>query len=430
MAKHKHMTLQERYDIQHSLNAGESFKQIASKIEKDPSTISKEIRSHYTIVKSGGYGKPFNPCLHRKTCMRSDLCPDKACKLSRCASCNGCYTRCSDFVEEHCPQLDRPPYVCNGYSRRPRCTLRKQLYAALSADKEYQTLRSESRQGISLTPEEIARLDDIISPLIKQGQSIHHICFNNADVIMVDEKTIYNYVNLGLFSVGNIHLPRKVRYRPRGKTKSVKLDKRCYAGRTYQDFLSYLEANPDTSVVEMDSVEGEKGGKVLLTKSFRGLQFMLAFIREANTARSVTEIIDDLYVRLGTDTFCTLFPVILADRGSEFSNPLAIEFDSDGNRRTHVFYCDPKAPHQKGSLEVAHEMIRRVIPKGTSLNRFEQEDIELMMNHINSYARKILNNRSANQLFSFFHGEDVLAKLGAHHIEPNSIILTPNLLKK
>jgi hypothetical protein len=104
---------------------------------------------------------------------------------------------------------------------------------------------------------------------------------------------------------------------------------------------------------------------------------MLAFLREANTARSIVEIIDDLYLRLGPNYFRNLFPVILADRGSEFTNPLAIEFDPDGNQRTNMFYCDANAPYQKGGIEVAHEMIRRIIPKGTSLNRFEQEGHQL-----------------------------------------------------
>ena len=169
---------------------------------------------------------------------------------------------------------------------------------------------------------------------------------------------------------------------------------------------------------------------MLLTIYFRNSGVLLAFLREANTARSVTDIFDVLYFKLGREIFCTLFPIILTDRGSEFSNPNTLEFDSDGNRRTRIFYCDANAPYQKGGIEVAHEFIRKVIPKGNAFNRFQQEAIRRRMDHINSYGRKKLNNRSANQSFSFLYGEDVLAKLGAHHIEPNSIILTPKLLKK
>ena len=126
--------------------------------------------------------------------------------------------------------------------------------------------------------------DSIISPLIKQGQSIHQICVNNADEIMLDERTIYNYVDAGLLSVGNIDLPRKVRYKVRRKKPSVRVDKQCHLGRTYEDFLEYTAANPDTPVVEIDSVEGRKGGKVLLTVFFRNSNLMLAFLRDRNTA--------------------------------------------------------------------------------------------------------------------------------------------------
>ena len=263
-----------------------------------------------------------------------------------------------------------------------------------------------------------------------KGQSIHHICSNNTDTIMCSEKTIYNYVNSNLFSVRNLDLPRKVRYRPRKKLiNSFKVDKSCRVGRTYRDFMEYVNENPDTPVVEMDSVEGIKGGKVLLTIHFREPQFMLAFLRDANTSQSVINIFEKLYWELGPSTFNMLFPIILTDNGSEFSNPSAIEFDSQGNRRTRIFYCDPSSPYQKGAAENNHELIRRIIPKGNSFDCYSQNDITLMMNHINSYGRKKLNNRSPHQLFSLFYGNKILKKLGVFLIPANEIILKPELLK-
>jgi IS30 family transposase len=133
--------------------------------------------------------------------------------------------------------------------------------------------------------------------------------------------------------------------------------------------------------------------------------------------------------KLGPVLFRELFPVILTDNGSEFSNPHAIEFDNDDNRRTYVFYCDPSCPYQKGPVENNHELIRRVIPKGHSFDNFEQEDITLMMNHINSYGRRKLNDRSPYLMFSFLHGIDALEKLGVELIPANDIILKPTLLK-
>ena len=137
-------------------------------------------------------------------------------------------------------------------------------------------------------------------------------------------------------------------------------------------------------------------------------------------------IFNQLYVLLGHEKFTELFPVIVTDRGSEFTDPLGIEFNGNGERRTRVFYCDPQRSDQKGGCEVCHEMIRRVLPKKSSFDNLIQEDVSLLMSHINSYTRKKLNDQSANQLFSFFYGEDTLAKLGIKVIPANEI--KPNLI--
>lgn len=428
MAKNIHLTLSDRIVIESSLRDGSSFKQIAQELGKDPSTISKEVRGHYKVVEKD----TFNPCIHRRECKHyADLC--NPCKFKwgkSCKQCTGCFTHCPDFEEKHCIKLQKPPYVCNGCKERNGCKLRRHLYDAKFAQTEYETVRSESRQGFATTPAELKRIDDVIAPLVKQGQSIHQICANNTDLIMLDERTIYNYIDAGLLSVGNLDLPRKVRYKARKKKKPLRVDKQCHLGRTYDDFLEYTAANPDIPVVEIDSVEGRKGGKVLLTLFFRNCNLMLAYIRDANTARSVTEIFQGLYESLGRETFCRLFPIILTDRGSEFTDPVSLECDEWGEVRTRVFYCDPQRPDQKGGAEVTHEFIRRILPKGTSFNDLTQDDISLMMSHINSYTRKKLNNRSAHQLFSFFYGENVLDVLNIRKVPANDINLTPRLLKK
>ena len=201
---------------------------------------------------------------------------------------------------------------------------------------------------------------------------------------MFSEKSIYNYIDAGILTAKNLDLPRKVRYRARkSRHDSFKVDKRCRVGRTYIDFNEYITNNPDTPIVELDSVEGLKGGKVLLTIHFVESEFMLAYLRNANDSQSVIDIFEKLYWELNPENFIKLFRLCLTDNGSEFSNPLAIEFDKAGNRRTQLFYCDPSAPQQKGAAENNHELIRRTLPKGTSFNNLTQDKVELMMNHIN-----------------------------------------------
>jgi len=433
MAIQKHLVLSDRIKIELGLKESLSFKAIGRDLDKDCTTISKEVRYHFFIRKTGARGNPFNDCLVRRDCGVRHLC-NPCTKHGHgnrpCCFCLKCSSLCQLYVKETCNRLKKPPYVCNGCEKLAKCTLEKAFYSAEYAQNEYEICRSESRSGISITEDEAKNIDKFISPLILKGQSIHHICSSNPDLIMYSEKTIYNYVDYNIFSARNIDLPRKVRYRPRKSVSNYKVDKKCRLNRTYDDFLAFLKINPDIPVVEMDSVLGIKGGKVILTVHFTKSELMLAFLRDSNDSRSVLDIFDKLYLELGPDIFKKLFPLILTDNGSEFSNPSAIEYDAQGNPRTRIFYCDPSAPYQKGAAENNHELIRRVVPKGNGFNSFCQDDISLMMNHINSYNRKKLNNRTPHNVFSFFYGSDVVNKLNLDFITPNDVVLQPSLLKK
>ncbi len=139
---------------------------------------------------------------------------------------------------------------------------------------------------------------------------------------------------------------------------------------------------------------------------------------------------DNLDILLGREVFQKLFPVLLTDNGSEFSNPIRIEADHNGEIRTRIFYCDSNRPDQKGSIEVNHEFIRRIIPRGESLEDYTQMDINKMMSHINSYGRKRLNDVSPYDMFVLMYGEETAQQLGIFKVEYDEIILTPKLLKK
>ena len=179
----------------------------------------------------------------------------------------------------------------------------------------------------------------------------------------------------------------------------------------------------------MDSVEGIKGGKVLLTILFKTPEFMLAFLRDANTSQSAIDCFDVLESLLGFAAFQRLFPALLGDNGSEFSNPTRIETSLSGALRTRVFYCDPASPYQRGSQENNHSLLRRVAPKGTSFNDWTQEMVDVMMNQVNSYRRDNLGNVSPYEMFSLIYGEQILKALGAKLIPPGDIILRPTLFK-
>lgn len=427
----KHLTLAERKEIENYLLERKSFKAIARYLDKDCTTISKEIRYHLVERKSGAWGQSFNACILRFGCKKTLLCKNHNCERKNCNFCKICNGFCDSFIEEKCKKLHNPPYVCNGCETIKKCTLSKKFYYAKDAQNEYEYIRSESRTGIAIDESELHQLDQLITPLIKNGQSIHHICVNNPDSIIYSEKTLYNYVDSGLITASNIDLPRKVKYRPRRKAGLThKVDRLCRIGRTYEDFNKFMESKNFPSVVQIDSVIGKQGGKVLLTIHFVKSEFMLAFLRNSNDSQSVIDIFDYLNAILEIELFQKLFPVILTDNGSEFSNPKLLECDrTTGEIRTKVFYCDPNASFQKGSAEKNHEEIRKILPKGTSFDNLTQKDIDLMMNHINSYSRESLNDKTPYSTFEFMFGHEAIKKLGSILIPANEIILKPSLLK-
>ena len=429
----KFFTYEERLELQKFLKESLSFKEISRRLDKNPTTISREVRKYTSEVATGYPGYPFNACKNRFNCRVKDVCEKNCTRKATvyCKLCQSCNDNCSDFVLEICTARFRIPYVCNGCETLGKCSLLKSIYDAELAHRKAHESISQSRSGLCVSEAEIGRLNKIISPLVQNGQSVHQIYVSHEDELMCSEKIIYNYIDACLFDVRNIDLPRKVKFRERYKKPEFKVDKGCRIGRNYEAFSAFIEKNPDTAVVQMDSVIGAKGGKCLLTIHFVDTSMMLAFLRDANTSKSVIDIFNQLDETLGKELFSKLFPVILTDNGSEFSNPKAIEYrGSFPMLRTHVFYCDAGSPYQKGAIEVNHELIRRILPKGTNFNQLTQEDVSLMMNHINSYKRKKLNNRSPYETFSFYHGEEVLHKLGCSPVAASDIMMKPALLKK
>jgi len=427
--KNRHLTNLERLEIEHSLRQGASLKQIAKKIGKHHSTLSREIFSRRTPSNKGAYGRITNRCVRSATCNRRQLCVDKPDCVRRCATCSRCNRVCPDFQEEVCAKLSRAPYVCNGCKDESRCVLRKQYYIYKTAHRAYRDVLVQTRSGANITEDELLGLDALISPLIKKGQSIHHILANNPDRFDLHEKTVYRYVAGGLLAAKKGDMPRVCMLKPRArKPVEHKIDTRCRIGRTYEDYLAFMAASPELATVEMDTVVGRRGGKVLLTLLFVRCGFMLAFLRDRNDSQSVIDVFSRLWTLAGPDLFRRLFPVLLTDNGSEFSNPNALELDPAGQLRTRVFYCDPRATNQKARIERNHEFIRLILPKGSSFDHLSQADVDKIISHVNSYSRPSLQDKSPYDLFTFLHGTDLLDPLGIRKIPANEILLKPRLI--
>ena len=385
MTKHKHLTLSDRNDIQLGLERSETFKAIGQSILKDPTTVSKEVKRNRQIRES--------------TC---DKLP--------------------------CPLLDKAPFVCNGCSkRRQNCGYKKILYLAKQAQKQYEQTLVESREGTPLNSKTFWDMDKVISDGVKKGQHIYHILkTHNLDV---SSSTVYRHIRKGYLSIAPIDLARAVKFKERRKSKLPSIPKEAKKGRSYEDFLNYLALNQLDSWLEMDTVLGRMGGKVLLTFNLSFCNFIFARLLDNKTALEVTKHLYDIKNTLhqADKDFFQLFPVILTDNGGEFARVDDIEMDVRGESK--LFFCDPNRSDQKGRIEKNHTLIRDILPKGTSFDNLTQEDINLVCSHVNSVKRAALNEKSAYELFAFTYGEEIPKFLGISKIPAEDVCQSFKLLQ-
>lgn len=434
MSDQKHLTLSDRTFIEQELVRGSSFKSIANVLNKDPSTISKEVKRNRDCIPPNQYVYGCRKCYNRSECKYHNVCGREKCK----GACRFCTLRtvtnlCPHFKPWICNKPDKPPYVCNSCILYNKCITDKARYIASKAQRRYEKTLRTSREGINMTPEELQQLNDLISPLVLKGQPLSHIFAVHADEIPVCRRTLYNYFDQNAFRAKNIDLPRKVRYKKRKKRPEPRRKnyQQTYRNRrTYVDFEKYTAAFPDLDIVEMDTVKGSRNaGKCLLTLLFRSCSFMIIILLPNCTQKSVTDAINNLCDTIGIRTFKKYFPIILTDNGSEFKNPWDIEKNESGTYRTRVFYCDPYVSNQKGRLEKNHEYIRYVIPKGRSMQAYTQDDINRLASHINSTARDSLNGATPFDLANLLLDKKIPILTGQFKVSPDDVLLKPVLLK-
>lgn len=423
--KYFHLTLAERQIIETGISHGSTKAAIAKTLGKDKSTIGKEIKLHR--VKSFSISYPLDCSLFPK------------CKNRNTFLCN---LQCPSYIQFTCKRRDRSPGACNGCEKYSRCHYDKYRYSASQADSEYRDSLVSTRLGINATLSQIKELGLLIKPLLAQGQSVYAILQNHPEINLT-EKTLYHYIEEGVFqnagvSITCMDLKRQVR-RKLAKKKSIEYsprkDRSYLKGRTHKEYTEFKEMNPDASVVEMDTVYNDgSNGPFLQTFKFMKYDFLFCIYHHQKTSQTMLEGILLLESILGEQIFNEEVMVLKTDRGSEFILAEQAEIRNDGTRRTRLFYCDPMASWQKGSLENIHILIRDICPKETDLYALgldSQEKANRISSHINSYSRKKLNNKTSFSVLKFFNKEmaDKLIDQGLTEIPPDQVILKPYLLK-
>ncbi len=389
--KNKHMTLDDRIEIQECLSKEMTFKAIGNRIGKSQTTISREVKLHQTP--------------HTNSFVRT---------------------------EEVCPKLLKAPFVCNGCDQRSRssCPYRRQLYIAKNAQAAYESLLVEARTGIPLNREEFYETERIISAAVQNGQHIYHAI--KANNLPVSVATVYRHIQKKYYSITPLDLPRAVKFKPRNTKGSEYVPKWAKDGRTFNDFLGFLEDNQDVPLVQLDTVIGRIGGKVILTIHFVNSDFMIGLLLENKTAAEAANKIQELKANLYEFNFKfgDIAPLLLTDNGGEFSIVSAFENDINGNKESNLFFCEPCSPHEKAEIEKNHTLFRDIVPSGTSFDDFNQETVDLIFSHINAVKRKQFNGKSAYDMFSFYYSEVLASALGISFVPANEVIQSPKLLAK
>lgn len=418
--KNLHLTVQERIIIEKGIENGSTKAAIALTIGKDKSTVGKEIKKHRELVHKSSY--KIN-CANMKNCSHNHVCDN-----------------CADFKPFTCNRRDRSPGACNGCSKYTHCRYDKYRYKADFSHKKYREDLVDSRTGINMSYEECKAMADIIVPLIKAGHSPYHIVTNHPE-LNISEKTLYNYIENGIFREFGlldidlrIKTKRKITKKASNKYKKRE-DKKYLNGRTYDDFINYTAENKNLSVVEMDTVYNNGStGPFMQTFKFLDYSFMFIVYQEEKTAKSMVEGVDLLEKILGKDLFSEEVTIIKTDRGSEFCDAEGFEKEENESRRTRIFYCDPMASGQKGSLENNHKEIRYICPKENDLKDLglnSQEKANLIVSHINSQSKEHLKGKSPLEVMEFMNPAlyQKFKDFGIERINKDNIVLKAYLLK-
>ena len=416
----KHLSLSDRQYIEACLRENTSFKDIARFLCKDPTTISKEVKLHRMddIHPKRIFNNPHNFCTRRFRCKRTNVCNKIIICEGKCPSCRLCNQHCKDFKKEECNRLSKAPYVCNGCSKAKHlCTVpHKYRYCAAFAQRTYEELRSSSRKGVNMTKHEALKMNEVVSPLIRQGQSPYQVLTNHPE-LDISVKTLYNYIDKGVLLSRNIDLKRKAKFKPRKHTR-----------KGIRDFKALA---PD-DFMEMDTVLSARGSsKCILTFYNPETELLIARLLPRCTERSVKAVFDRLEHSLGTYDFLSVFEICLTDRGSEFGDPVPLETGVSGIQRCSIYYCDPMRSGQKGGIEQVHTMLRMIIPKGTVFTDLTQWDVRKAVDHINSTPRANLSGQTPYQLAIDKYGARIVRfMLQLRYVAPDEVTLTPELLQK
>jgi IS30 family transposase len=217
---------------------------------------------------------------------------------------------------------------------------------------------------------------------------------------MICTKTLYNYIDDGIFSgISNKNLWQK-RDKPRRKYRSVgrvsRTNRMC---RSIEKRPKVVEERVDYGHWEGDTIKGPLGSKIsLITLTERKSREEIIIKVASASQAEVKAAIDGLEQKYGSG-FRGKFKSITFDNGVEFLDWRSLEVSLlEVGRRTTIYFAHSYSSWERGTNENHNRMIRRFIPKGTNLALLDEQEIQEIEDWMNNYPRKILGYRTPRQV--------------------------------
>jgi IS30 family transposase len=209
-------------------------------------------------------------------------------------------------------------------------------------------------------------------------------------------KTLYNYIDRGIFAgISNCDLWVKKNGAKRGykKVRSAALNNRD--GKSITERPREADERTELGHWEIDLVVGKQGTKpVILTLVDRKSRKSLYVLAENKTQAAATAALKKAAKRAKGD-FEGVFKTITADNGSEFLDGEAMK---KAAKCGEVYYAHPYSSWERGSNENGNRILRRFIPKGTDIGAITDAELKRIEDWVNSYPRRILGYKSANDM--------------------------------
>jgi IS30 family transposase len=224
---------------------------------------------------------------------------------------------------------------------------------------------------------------------------------HEADAQTVSTKTVYNYIDMGLFAgIRNGDLPVKKDRKQRKPRLRRAVALNNTKGRSIEERPEEVGRRQSEGHWEMDCVEGRAGSKAcLLVMTERKQRTELIFKMASKSQDEVVRALDQLEKRCGKQ-FPEIFKSIMVDNGCEFLSSARLERSSlaEETKRTTVYYAHPYSAWERGSNENQNKLIRRFVPKGTDIRQLEPTDIERIQYWMNHYPRRKLGYHTPAEL--------------------------------